>query len=366
MAEMIARTRQKDYPIRIRTGLLGEIGENLEANFRSRRILVLSDENVAPLYQAKVLRSLYQAGIQTASLTLPAGEASKSPEALNRLYTALFMSDIGKRDALLALGGGVIVQLAGVAAATYLRGIRLIQAPTSLFAQIDSAVGGRSTINMPFAADAVGLCYLPFMVCSDPSSLRSLPPEEMQTGMAEAVRCALIRDANLFERLERRSVDLEWLVRRCVGIKTEILRGDTDSGRGEHRLLNFGKPMADAVLRLGHEADLHWGEALELGMLLTAGLGECAGRTEAGTMERLRQVLTANGLRRGFDGLEAGLLADSLRRAARLSQGGQPGQNEEGQETISLVLLEHVGRVCQEQFGYERLERMLEDLLHSL
>ena len=282
MPELLASTAGGDYPIRIRKGALQQIGEIASTACSGRRTCIVSDETVWPLYGTIVSDALAAAGFAVSSAIVPAGEESKSSQQLFGLYEQFHQAGLTRSDLVVALGGGVIGDLAGYAAATWLRGVPLIQAPTTLLAQVDSSIGGKTAIDLPIGKNLVGAFYQPRAVVMDPSVLRSLSRARMADGMAEVIKYGLIRDARLFEQIESRTYDLEWILERCVRIKTTVVSRD-ERDTGERMLLNFGHTIGHAIEKVTHYQRFTHGEAVAIGMVAATQIGERLGLTEAGT-----------------------------------------------------------------------------------
>ncbi len=350
MAEIIARTSSKDYPITIRSGLLDQIGEKVAATGGAKKAMVITDTNVAPLYLSRVLKSLYAAGLKTASCELEAGEEHKNMQSLNKIYNALFMADITRSDVVLALGGGVVGDMVGFAAATYLRGIRLIQVPTTLMSQVDSAIGGKTAIDMPFGKNMVGAFYQPHAVLIDPKVLQTLPRAELNNGISEIIKYGCIRDRQLFERMESKSLDLEWAVNCCVDIKVKVVKND-EKDTGERMHLNFGHSVGHALEKITQYQILKHGEAVAIGQVAACQIGERLGITPAGTAERVKQLLAAYQLPTHFDGTTAEEIMHAM-KADKKRIG----------DKLHLILLKDIGEAVTYPIALETLQNLLEEI----
>lgn len=290
MPELLAKAAGGDYPIIIRNGALDQLGELALSACNGRRVCLVSDEQVWPLYGGRAEVSLQHAGFTTVAAVVPAGETSKSPEQLLNLYGQFHAAGLTRSDLVVALGGGVVGDLAGFAAATWLRGMPLVQVPTTLLAQVDSSIGGKTGIDLPQGKNLVGAFYQPRAVIMDPAVLRSLPRNRMSEGMAEVIKYGLIRDRRLFEQIESRTYDLEWILESCVRIKiTVVARDERDTG--ERMLLNFGHTIGHAVEKVTCYQQYSHGEAVAIGMAAAARLGEYLKVTAPGTEARIRAVL---------------------------------------------------------------------------
>jgi 3-dehydroquinate synthase len=290
MPELIASTASVEYPIIIQQGSLDRVGEIAAQTCRGRTAAVITDENVGRFYLEPVRRSLQSAGFKVFERAVPAGEQSKTVQVLLSLYEHFHDAELSRTDPVIALGGGVVGDLAGFAAATYLRGVPLIQVPTTLLAQVDSSIGGKTGVDLPFGKNLVGSFYQPKVVIMDPGVLRTLPRSQMAEGMSEVIKYGLIRDLALLEQIEKKSYDLEWILERCVRIKTGIVSLD-EKDTGERMLLNFGHTIGHAIEQAtGFTAYTH-GDAVAVGMVAASEIGEKLNLTSPGTSQRIRSIL---------------------------------------------------------------------------
>lgn len=290
MPEIMANTNHGKYPILIRTGALAQLGEVAAKTVRSRKAFIVTDETVKGLYYDASEKSLKASGFEVASFTVPAGESSKCEKNLFAIYDAMHEFGMSRSDLVIALGGGVVGDLTGFAAATYMRGCHLIQVPTTLLAQVDSSIGGKTGIDMPYGKNLVGAFYQPNAVVIDPGLLKSLSRTRMAEGMAEVIKYGCIRDAMLFEAIEKGQADMEWMLARCVKIKTTVVQND-EYDTGERMLLNFGHTWGHAIEKVSGYTRYTHGEAVAIGMVKAVELGEKLGETPKGIKERLLNVL---------------------------------------------------------------------------
>jgi len=291
----------RSYPIHLGSGLLQQVGNFLcDVLGPGRRVLVVSDENVAPLYLEPLTDSLREAGCQVVECTFPAGEGTKSAANLETIWGKAVDARLDRKSVLLALGGGVIGDLTGFAAASFLRGVPFVQVPTSLLAMVDSSVGGKTGINLPQGKNLVGAFHQPALVVMDPDLLKTLPPREFSAGMAEVIKYGIIRDADLFSMLEReqeRIVALENepimnLVRRSCEIKADVVRVD-ERESGVRAILNFGHTLGHAIEKVGGYGTRLHGEAISAGMMYAAMLSESRCGFSSQDRERLARLLQA-------------------------------------------------------------------------
>jgi 3-dehydroquinate synthase len=292
----------RSYPIYIGAGVLAR-AELIADRLPQKRVAIITNSTVAPLYLASLRRSLEGRGIGVVPITLPDGEAHKSWDTLNQLLDTLVEQRCERNTALIALGGGVIGDIAGFAAAIYQRGVPYIQVPTTLLAQVDSAVGGKTAINHPGGKNMIGAFYQPLAVVSDTDTLATLPPRELAAGLAEVIKYGLIRDAAFFDwleanmgRLVRREPEvLAYAIERSCANKSEVVALD-ERETGPRALLNFGHTFGHAIESgTGYGTWLH-GEAVGTGMLLAARLSQRLGLLAAEDVKRLAAVLRAAGV----------------------------------------------------------------------
>lgn len=344
-----------DYDVLVERGLLRLLPELLRSRVGAHRYAILADETVAALYGGTLLRRMEEAGLGADMHTFPPGEGSKSRRGWSELTDALLRAGHGRDSAVVALGGGVTGDLAGFVAATFMRGIPVVQVPTSLVAMVDASVGGKTGLDVPAGKNLVGAFHPPLLVVVDPDVVESLPRAERAQGLAEAVKHGAIVDRAYLERLEVRAGSLldgtsevvEEEVRRSVEIKADVVSRDEREG-GLRQILNFGHTLghaleAEASYRLGH------GSAVALGMLLEARLGERLGVTEKGTGDVLSRVLDSLELPRGPEGLpevfQGGLDPERVLRWTREDKKGRRGR-------CRYVLLARPGAVARSGDGW--------------
>ena len=294
---------KRSYPIHIAPGILSQAGAFLRDTLGDCTLAIVTDDHVAPLYLKQVEDSLHAEGLRTASIVLPHGEQTKCLSRLSDLYTFLCDNRITRRDAVVALGGGVIGDLAGLAAATYLRGVRYVQLPTTLLAQVDSSVGGKVAVDLPQGKNLVGAFWQPSAVLCDPDALNTLTPEYWRDGLGEVVKYGCIGDAELFSLLEecapggREAVmgRIDEILCRCIQAKADVVAQD-ETDIGLRMTLNFGHTIAHAVETCQHYTGLRHGEAVALGMSVITRMTEDRGMTALGTSARLDHLLRTLGM----------------------------------------------------------------------
>ncbi len=281
------------YDILIQKGLLKNCGEHIKTAVPQAATLALvSDSNVAPLYMQDVVNQLEALGFRVVTYVFKAGERSKNTAQLIEIVEFLAQSELKRKDAVIALGGGVCGDMAGFAAAVYLRGIKYIQIPTTLLAQVDSSVGGKTAVDLPQGKNLCGAFHQPALVVIDPDVLSTLPPHYFSDGMGEVIKYGCIKSASLFEAVQNRDAHeyIEDVIYECVDIKRGVVERD-EKEAGERALLNFGHTAGHAIEKLHNFAGVSHGEAVGIGMVMISRAGEAAGITEPGTADKIAAVL---------------------------------------------------------------------------
>ena len=289
---------ERTYPIHIGSGLLDCLGAHVVEALGDITVAVVTDDNVAPLYLDRAVKSLEAAGLRVCTITLPHGEQTKCLDQLANLYAFLCENRLTRKDAVVALGGGVIGDLTGLAAATFLRGVHFIQVPTTLLAQVDSSVGGKVAVDLPQGKNLVGAFYQPEFVLVDPDTLTTLTDEYWRDGLGEVVKYGCIGDADLFALLEECAPSgraalmarIDDILLHCIQAKADVVAQD-ERDTGLRMTLNFGHTIAHAVETCQHYEGLRHGEAVALGMHVMTRLTEQKGMTAPGTADRLDALL---------------------------------------------------------------------------
>lgn len=338
----------RPYAILIERGCLPKAGPLLrELKPAARRVCLVSDSNVAPLYARQVLDSFIAAGFEASLFTFPAGEASKRLSTMEALYGHLAAHALARTDCLAALGGGVCGDMCGFAAATYLRGVDFIQIPTSLLAQVDSSVGGKTGVDLPAGKNLVGAFWQPRAVLIDPDVLGTLPARFLADGMAEVIKAACIKDAVFFERLcAPEPPPIEELIAASVGIKRAVVERD-EREAGERALLNFGHTVGHALEKLTDFQGYTHGEAVAVGMVQITRAAEAAGLTAPGTAGRIEGCLA-----------RYHLPARDAATAQALAAAAVADKKKEG-DGIRLVLLHEIGKGYVHNLPYRELAAFL-------
>jgi 3-dehydroquinate synthase len=258
----------RSYGVKVGGGLLDTLGPEARDLALGRRCAVISDANVSPLYGARAVASLRKAGFQPVEITVAAGEESKSMERAQWICERMIEAGLDRKGWVVALGGGVVGDLAGFVAAIYYRGVAFIQAPTTIVAQVDSAVGGKTGVNARNGKNLIGAFHQPRLVLADVDTLATLPEREFNEGFAEVIKHGAIRDRSLLDAvgtLDRG--DLEGIIRRNIEIKARIVAADEHERTGERALLNFGHTIGHAIEAAAGYGKLLHGEAISLGLV---------------------------------------------------------------------------------------------------
>lgn len=325
------------YDIQIARGLLRRAGERILPVASGRRIHLLTDSHVGPLYADAVSASLRAEGFAVSVQILPAGEPTKRLESLSQVWTAMIAAGITRKDMLVALGGGVIGDLGGFAAATYLRGIPFVQIPTSLLAQVDSSVGGKVAIDLPEGKNLAGAFYQPKRVLIDPDALDTLPDALFNDGMGEVIKYGLTFSRPLFDLLKAAEgrdglrPHLEQVICQCVDIKRQVVERD-ERDTGERMLLNFGHTLGHAIEAAQQFGGLSHGAAVGVGMHLITRLSESMSLTRPGTADVIQQILRAYHMP---DNVSAALCEPMLRAISK--------DKKNLNATLNVILLREVG-----------------------
>lgn len=328
----------REYDIIIDAGILCCAGELIRKVSGAAKAAIVTDSNVGPLYADTVLSSLGASGFETKLITVPAGETSKSQTMLTMLYDEMLSFGLTRTDLVVALGGGVVGDLTGYAAASLLRGIPYVQIPTTLLAQVDSSVGGKVAIDLPQGKNLVGAFNQPKLVIIDPECLKTLDSRVLSDGMAEVIKYGAIKDRKLFELLESIKTEKDLfaniadIIYTCCDIKRMVVEDD-EFDTGGRMILNFGHTFGHAIEKQYHYETYTHGEGVAVGMVMACEYGERIGLTEEGTAERMRRILEGYGLPR-----EVEIQKSELAEAVAVDKKGVGS-------SINLILLDEIGNV---------------------
>ncbi|MEI6341022.1 MAG: 3-dehydroquinate synthase [Verrucomicrobiota bacterium] len=294
---------ERSYKILVGGSLLDRLGRECARLGMGRRCAVITDSNVGPLHGARAMESLRAAGFDPVLVTIPAGERSKRWQVVARCHDELAQARLERRSFVVALGGGVVGDLAGFVAATYLRGVAFVQVPTTLLAQVDSSVGGKVGINLKAGKNLVGAFHQPRLVLCDLDALGTLPAREFQSGIAEVIKYGVIADAAMFRRLERGmprllardAAELAWVVARSCAVKAWVV-GQDETESGLRAILNFGHTVGHALEAISAYGKWLHGEAISVGQVVASQLSVATQGMPQADADRVRALLERAGL----------------------------------------------------------------------
>ena len=343
----------RSYAIKVGGGLMPRLGAECAALKLGRRCAVITDANVGRRFAKAALKSLSASGFEPVLVTVPAGEKSKRLAVVEKCHDQLAAHRLERKSFIVALGGGVVGDLAGFVAATYLRGVPFVQVPTTLLAQVDSSVGGKTGVNLTAGKNLVGAFYQPRLVLCDLDALKTLPKREYLSGLAEVIKYGVIYDAILFAQLERNlpkllqreAAALRTVIARCCEIKAEVV-GQDETESGLRAILNFGHTIGHAIENSsGYGKFLH-GEAIAIGQVAAAKLSHEMLGLPSGELERIKKLLVRAGL-------PVKIRLDAARRkklfaAMKLDKKVSAGE-------IKFVLAQKIGKVIWNQRVAEKL-----------
>ncbi|MDD3705733.1 MAG: 3-dehydroquinate synthase [Clostridiaceae bacterium] len=347
------KSKNTKYEIHIGKNTLQELYKYLALRYKDKNAVIITDDNVNKLYGASLCKGIVEAGLNCRRISFTSGEKSKSLQVLSGIYEELSSFNINRGDIIIAFGGGVAGDLAGFAAATYLRGISYIQLPTTLLAQVDSSVGGKTAVDLPAGKNLVGSFYHPEIVFIDTLFLNTLGERYLRDGMAEVIKYGCIKDKRLFDRLsdyedlKQCIEDMDELVYKCCLIKSAVVEED-ELDRGERMLLNFGHTLGHAIEQYYKYDKYTHGEAVAIGMAEITKQSEKMGLTEKGTTKSLTEVLKKYGLPYESPITDKRSLIEAVRLDKKYYG-----------NSISLVLLNKLGTAFIRNVKDEELENFL-------
>ena len=347
---------ERSYDIRIKPGVLGEIGQRLSSLGVKGKVGVVTNSIVGRLYAPGVLRSLRAAGWDASTIVLPDGERAKSMRSVSAILDSLVTARFERGSVLVALGGGVIGDLTGFAASIYMRGIPFVQVPTTLVAQVDSSVGGKTGVNHPLGKNLIGTFFQPRLVLVDPDTLRTLPPREWVAGLAEVIKYGVIADETFFAYLEQHmdrllKLDAEpvgHVIARSCEIKASVVERD-ERESDLRRILNYGHTIGHALESLGGYRKLIHGEAVAIGMVQEADLARHLGLCAPDVVERQRTLVRRAGLPDALPETTFGRLWAAMQHDKKVVQG-----------RVYCVLPERIGRVVIQPLEREACRQWFE------
>ncbi len=343
----------KSYEIKIEKGLRKDFGSEIKKIYAGEKIFIITDQNVYNIYGKEFDESLRDAGIEPFFTVVEPGETSKSMEILEKVYEDLLSREINRGHMIVALGGGVVGDLTGFVAATLLRGIKFIQIPTSLLAQIDSSVGGKVAVNLERGKNLVGNFYHPEIVLIDPDMLKTLDKRYLADGTAEVIKYGCIRSEELFEMLEGYTSEdeymenIEEIIYRCCDIKREVVEED-EKDTGIRMILNFGHTIGHAIEQFFNYEKYTHGEGVAMGMYSITRKSEEMGETENGTAERIKNLLVKYGLEYELPAMDL----EAIEKAVRVDK-------KTSADSITIILLKKIGECFTKKIVKEKISEYL-------
>jgi 3-dehydroquinate synthase len=348
----------RSYEVLVGRDLLKDLGTEMVRLFgKGRSVVIITDSNVGPLYAARAAESLRESGFEIkVTITVQAGEAAKSLRTAEDVCARMAQAGINRKSLAVALGGGVIGDLAGFCAAIYQRGIPYVQAPTTVLSQVDSSVGGKTGVNLAIAKNSVGCFHQPRLVIADIATLGSLPKREWNEGFAEIIKHAAIRDAAMFDAIDEildGSGDMTALIARNVAIKARIVEADEFETKSLRALLNFGHTIGHAIETVATYGHLLHGEAISMGLVAAARLSVTHGELSPQDSQRIISLLGRFSLPTSLpDGMKTEELIRSLKRDKKF---------EDGQ--VRFVLLKSAGDAfVSDKITLHDIEQAIEEL----
>lgn len=353
MKELSIDLLSNSYRIHIEKGLLRNIPKYLKEHYKDSKIAVITDDNVNNIYGQILTDVLAEEGFKYCLSSIKPGEESKNIEELERLYEFLVKNNIKREDLILTLGGGVVGDLGGFAAATYLRGVAYIQIPTTLLAQVDSSIGGKVAIDLPFGKNLVGSFYQPKEVFIDSELLKTLDDRVLNDGLAEVIKYGYIKDEEIINKLydienrEELQENIDELIYKCCYIKKLIVEND-ERDMGERMLLNFGHTLGHAIERYFNYQNYTHGEAVALGMLELTKKTEALHLTQKDTYKKLKEILIKYNLPVDLPDMNKQIILDTI----LLDKKGQGSQ-------INLIIISKIGEGKIEKIDMKDIEKYI-------
>lgn len=372
MEKVKVTTREKAYEIHIESGLFSKLPEVFKEKYSGKKIALVSDNNVYKIYGESFKAGLVKAGFEVTEIFFNAGEENKNISTLSQIYSVLAENFFTRSDIVVALGGGVTGDMAGLAAATFLRGMGFIQIPTTLLAMVDSSIGGKVAVDLPQGKNLVGAFYQPDAVYTDPQLLKTLPDLQFSDGMAELLKHGFIRDRNLFNTLILKDVinlehepesiaglrsllsdKMDYIIKESCIIKRDIVEQDVNDN-GIRQLLNFGHTIGHAIERVQNYSGYTHGQAISIGMVIMTRLTEKMGLTKAGKSRIIENALKMHNL----PVFDPALDIKSVTEAIKIDKKARSG-------SITIAYIEEIGQGKLLKLDIKDLEDKINDVYND-
>jgi len=372
MEKVKVNTREKAYEIHIESGLFSKLPEVFKEKYSGKKIALVSDNNVYKIYGESFKAGLVKAGFEVTEIVFNAGEENKNISTLSQIYSVLAENFFTRSDIVVALGGGVTGDMAGLAAATFLRGMGFIQIPTTLLAMVDSSFGGKVAVDLPQGKNLVGAFYQPDAVYTDPQLLKTLPELQFSDGMAELLKHGFIRDRNLFNTLILKDVinlehepesiaglrsllsdKMDYIIKESCIIKRDIVEQDVNDN-GIRQLLNFGHTIGHAIERVQNYSGYTHGQAISIGMVIMTRLTEKMGLTKAGESRIIENALKMHNL----PVFDPALDIKSVTEAIKIDKKARSG-------SITIAYIEEIGQGKLLKLDIKDLEDKINDVYND-
>jgi 3-dehydroquinate synthase len=353
MRSLEIKLKHNNYNIYIERNILTKIVDYLKENHENKKIAIITDENLEKLYANTLNKAIEEKGFNTKIISIEPGEQSKSMDTLKKVYEDFSEFNLSRGDLILTFGGGVVGDLGGFAASTYLRGVPYIQIPTSLLAQVDSSIGGKVAVDLPWGKNLVGSFYHPKAVFIDPELLKTLDKRFLHDGLAEVIKYGCIRDKNILHELMKYKDDnellenIEDLVYKCCSIKKEVVESD-EKDFGERMILNFGHTLGHVVEKYFNYAKYTHGEAVAIGMAEITRKSEKFNITEVGSYSFIEKILKKYELPYKKPAMDREKIIHTVKLDKKSSG-----------ETINLILLNKIGDVFIKKVSMKEMENYI-------
>ena len=352
MQKLSVKLPSKEYEIYIENGLFDDIGSYIKQMYNNKKIAIITDTNVKNLYADRLVNNLKSYGYDIKLIEIEPGESSKSLKSAQYIYEELILFDLNRSDLIIALGGGVIGDLTGFVASTFLRGTPFIQIPTTLLSQIDSSVGGKVAVNLEFGKNLIGSFYHPEAVFIDPKTLETLDTRVFNDGIAEMIKYGCIEDDKLFYKLKyytknELKENIEKLIYDCCSIKARIVQKD-EKDKNLRMILNFGHTIGHAIEKYFNYEKYTHGEAVAMGMSQICKKSEELGLTREGTYKNVLELLKKFNLPHSIEGMDKKQIIDNIYR-----------DKKRDSDNLNIILISDIGYSFIKKINKNKFEEFI-------